>query len=115
MAEKLGHALLRRATAGLSQVQIAEALECSPPNVSQLLSGKQGLSDERRILARDKFRVPIEAWSLPHDASLPDAADDAPANDTSQDERAHPGDLSTVDTFTALTRTLESPPTPEAA
>lgn len=64
MAETQAHAMFRERTKGLSNARIAEILGCSPPNVSQIKAG-QSLSDERRVIARDTWGIPIDAWSIP--------------------------------------------------
>ncbi len=78
----MAHALLRAATQGMKHAEIAALLGCSRENATQVLAGQYSLSDERKVIARDKLGIPIESWALP-----PDDANDASQREASQAAR----------------------------
>ncbi len=82
MAERRAHALLRTATQGMKHAEIAALLGCSRENATQVLAGQYSLSDERKVIARDRLGIPIESWALP-----PDPSDDASHSETPQGAR----------------------------
>lgn len=82
MAERMAHALLRAATQGMKHAEIAALLGCSRENATQVLAGQYSLSDERKVIARDKLGIPIESWALP-----PEDANDASHLETPQAAR----------------------------